>query len=591
MADTVLQRLSTQSADTGPDSISTENIVGSVFRGAVGSMLNGAKQKTDQVDSESDTVADLSTRINPLIPFFANIAENVQTIAHHIGASVASMKDIKEDAKRAMERAAVAEEEAATEDAIVAPPPTPEEQQDACQCDGEGRPADKKKADEEASGFLKQFGGMDLEGIIGAFGSTIGEALFDVGFQAITKIFPAGIAISIAAAVGYGVYKYFTDTEFKNSVDDAFSSAKQFVVKNVFDPFINGVKKLVTGAIGFLGNFWETIQGLVSKAWNFVLDKATGAKNAVVSGAKAVSNKVTSFFGFGGEQKEPEPTGQAPVSPGVQMPTAKAAPVAEAAQPTAVSSPPTQPVSATATQVASSAPTTAPAAASGAQAEGDASKLETVVNKASGVDLGGIVPALKARLAGFAAEFQEMTGKKILITSGFRSSEKQRELYAKDPVHAAKPGVSPHEVGTAFDANSSTGDLDQAEQLGLFAKYKLFRPLWPPNRSGGVMEAWHVEPIERKALASAGDGGIVAGTSGGAISPGDGKATPIPPSPTAGQSIDTASIKNAAINEQRQRECGGSKTTLINAQQNVFTTMNFNPTIAGGRREDAPAFS
>lgn len=570
-------------------------IVGSVFRGAVGGMIIGTKQnKQDNKEANKlpETAAELDTKLNPLIPFFANITENVQLIAHHIGASITSMKDIKEDSKQAIDKAAVAQEEAATEDAVPAPPPPQEEQQDACQCDEEGNKKDKEKEGDEAGGFLKQFGGMDFEGIVGAFGATIGETLFDIGFQVITKIFPAGLIVSLVAAVGYGLYKYFTDEEFKKNVDDAFSSAKQFVVENVFDPFINGVKKLVTGAIEFLGNFWETVKGLVSKAWNYVSDKASEAKNAVVSGAKTVSNKVASFFGFGGEKKQPEPAGQAPVSSNAQLPQPKpVAPASEAAP--AVSSSGTAPQAApAAAPAASSGGAPAPAPASSSAAAGDASKLESVVNKASGVDLSGIVPALKARLAGFAADFQEMTGKKILITSGFRSPEKQKELYAKDPTHAAKPGVSPHEIGTAFDANSKSGDLDQAEKLGLFAKYRLFRPLWPPNRSSGVMEAWHVEPVERKSIASAGDGGVVAGSSGSAINPGDGKAIPVPPQPAAGKSIDSASVKNAAINEQRQRECGGTKTTIINAQQTTLTTMKVTPIIAGGGREDDnPAFT
>lgn len=599
MAENILSRLSAgakQGASEGTQGNQAGGIVGSIFRGAVGGMLAGTKtnkQKQSEADKLPDTAQELNAAVNTLVPFFANITENVQLIAHHIGASITSMKDIKEDSKQALTKAAVAQEEAATEDAVPAPPPPAEEQQDACQCDEQGNKKDKEKEGEEAGGFLKQFGGMDFEGIVGAFGATIGETLFDIGFQVITKLFPAGLIVSIVAAVGYGLYKYFTDDEFKKTVDDAFSSAKQFVVENVFDPFINGVKKLVTGAIEFLGNFWETVKGLVSKAFNYVTEKAAQAKEAVVSGAKAVSNKVSSFFGFGGEKKESEPAGQAPKSSAA--PTRAPTPVAPTneSMPSGGGSSSTPP-----TPTAGSAPapggapsTAATPAPTGPAGTGDASKLESVVNKASGVDLGGIVPALKARLAGFAADFQEMTGKKILITSGFRSPEKQKELYAKDPTHAAKPGVSPHEVGTAFDANSKSGDLDQAEKLGLFAKYKLFRPLWPPNRSSGVMEAWHVEPIERKSIASAGDGGVVAGTSGSAINPGDGKPTPVPPQPTGGKSISTASVKNAAINETRQKECGGTSTTLINAQQTIQTVVNYSPIMAGARRDDIPSFS
>lgn len=571
-------------------------IVGSMFRGAIGNLLNTAKESKGGRESEqlADAADQLSEKLNPIIPFFANITENVQLIAYHIGASITTMKDIKNDSKQSLEKAARAEEEAATEDAVPAPPPTPEQQEDACACDEEGNKKEDKEKDDEAGGFLKQFGGMDFEGIVGSFGSFIGEALFNLGFQVITKLFPIGLVVSLVAAVGYGVYKYFTDEEFKKTVDDAFSSAKQFVVENVFDPFINGVKKLVTGAIEFLGDFWEAVKGAISRAYNYVSEKASQAGKAVVSGVKSfgaavksLDNKISNFFGVGGGSKAtPAPPPAAPPAPppksgggAVTLPPAEpsGAPSAPTSQPsTAAATPAPAPAAAPAAAT--------PAPATGGAASGDASKLDSVVNKASGVDLSGIVPALKARMAGFAAEFQALTGKKILVTSGFRSPEKQRELYAKDPKHAAKPGVSPHEIGTAFDANSKSGDLDKAEQLGLFAKYNLFRPLWPPHRTSGVMEAWHVEPIERKKLASMGDGGIVAGGSGAALDPGSGKPTPVPPQPDKGKSLSAASTTNAAINEQRAKDAG-AKTVVVNAPTTTVQLNKMNPVIANAEPE------
>ncbi len=606
MAEGILSRLSAgakEGAERGFESAldgrpEAGGIVGSMFRGAIGNLLNTTRENKSSNESEqlAETADQLSEKLNPIIPFFANITENVQLIAYHIGASVTTMKDIKNDSKQSLEKAARAQEEAATEDAVPAPPPTPEQQEDACPCDEEGNRKEDKEKDDEAGGFLKQFGGMDFEGIVGSMGSFIGEALFDLGFTVITKLFPVGLIVSLVAAVGYGLYKYFTDEEFKKTVDDAFSTAKQFVIENVFDPFINGVKKLVTGAIEFLGNFWEAVKGAISRAYEYVSEKASQAKKAVVSGAKSVASgakslgsKIASGLGFGSkEAAPPPPPPAAPPAPPKSTGGTVSVPPKEASgapTPTPSSQSSAAPsAAATPAPAPSAAPAATPAPVAGGTATGDASKLDTVVNKASGVDLSGIVPTLKARIAGFAAEFQALTGKKILITSGFRSPEKQRELYAKDPVHAAKPGVSPHEIGTAFDANSKSGDLDKAEQLGLFAKYNLFRPLWPPHRTSGVLEAWHVEPVERKKLASMGDGGIVAGGSGAALDPGSGKPTPVPPQADKGNSLSAASTTNAAINEKRTRDAG-AKTVVINAPTTNVQLNKMNPMIANAEPE------
>lgn len=117
-----------------------------------------------------------------------------------------------------------------------------------------------------------------------------------------------------------------------------------------------------------------------------------------------------------------------------------------------------------------------------------AGELEKYVKKAdSSVDLNGLNPKLKERLAGLAKEYYEKTGQKLQINSGYRSPEKQAELYAKfGPPKAAPPGSSRHESGLAVDINSA--DANKAAQLGLMAKYGFSRPV-----SG---EAWHVEPVE-----------------------------------------------------------------------------------------------
>ena len=117
-----------------------------------------------------------------------------------------------------------------------------------------------------------------------------------------------------------------------------------------------------------------------------------------------------------------------------------------------------------------------------------AGDLEKYVKKAdSSVDLAGLDPKMKERLAGLAKEYNEQTGQMLQVNSGYRSPEKQAELYEKfGPPRAAPPGKSRHESGLAIDINSA--DANRADALGLMAKYGFTRPV--------AGEAWHVEPNE-----------------------------------------------------------------------------------------------
>jgi len=65
-------------------------------------------------------------------------------------------------------------------------------------------------------------------------------------------------------------------------------------------------------------------------------------------------------------------------------------------------------------------------------------------------DPGGMAPALKAALA----RAEQLLGQRVPITSGYRSPEKQRALWARratNPYPVAAPGTSMHERGLAVD--------------------------------------------------------------------------------------------------------------------------------------------
>lgn len=121
------------------------------------------------------------------------------------------------------------------------------------------------------------------------------------------------------------------------------------------------------------------------------------------------------------------------------------------------------------------------------QAEGpmrDGSSGMGFIRLERGVSLEGVNPALLNNFKAMAQEYGELTGKSILVTSGYRSSAQQEALYRKDPSNAARPGRSLHEFGLAVDVNSA--DLNQLDKMGLMRKYGFTRPV------GG--EPWHMEP-------------------------------------------------------------------------------------------------
>ncbi len=569
----------------------------SVLTGTLGSMFKPGGR--DEEDGEGQEAGDVIARgITPLIAYFASISTNVHAISRHIGEQILVLKDMQEDSKRQQETAERAVEEAATEDATAVAPQ--EQQADARRESDEGEEGEEEEKDQEKKSLLKKFGGLDFDGIVSSFGEMIGSAVIDLGMNLIIRIFPHTAIAALVATIGYGVYKYFTDAEFQKQVDDTFASVKKFVVEDVFGPFIDGISNLVDGVLNWLGDFWKSVKDIASNAMNWAVNKYDEAANYAAEKYEAAKETVKGWFGVS-TAKAPAPkparaagsaTPPTPPKPAAPpTPTASAAPSAPPAESSSAPSKPatqvpapTAPVVATPAPPPASGPAAVPAPApTGGAASGDASKLEQVTSKAAGVDLSGIVPAMKARLAGFAEEFNKLTGKKFMITSGWRSPEKQRALYAADPVHAARPGSSPHEVGTAVDMNSKSGDLDQAEALGLFSKYGLFRPLWPPHRTAGVLEAWHIEPIERKKLATMGDGGIIAGKGGG-VDPSSGKQVPVPPQPKSGSALSGASTTNAEINENRAK-CAGQKTIVVNASTTTINNNKLSPIIANAPAE------
>lgn len=185
---------------------------------------------------------------------------------------------------------------------------------------------------------------------------------------------------------------------------------------------------------------------------------------------------------------------------------------------------------------ASSASSTSPAVASSAAQstsvpnlfDGKVPALSAVTTKAPGVDTEGVNKGLQDRVAKMGEAFQEVTGKKLMITSGYRSEQKQMELWNKKyaEIKAANPNDteaqlmkktrkwvalpaalggkgSAHGRGTAFDINSKgsagidaiDGQIFNGQQVStdsFLAMFGLRRPL--------DHEPWHIQPLETTPL-------------------------------------------------------------------------------------------
>lgn len=98
----------------------------------------------------------------------------------------------------------------------------------------------------------------------------------------------------------------------------------------------------------------------------------------------------------------------------------------------------------------------------------------------TGKSLGNLDSSFKDKFLQAANEYYQLTGKKVNVTSAFRSSEKQAELYAdyvagRSPFPAAPPGGSKHEAGRAVDVE--LGIAEDMDRRGLLKKYGLSRPV------------------------------------------------------------------------------------------------------------------
>jgi LAS superfamily LD-carboxypeptidase LdcB len=198
----------------------------------------------------------------------------------------------------------------------------------------------------------------------------------------------------------------------------------------------------------------------------------------------------------------------------------------------------------------------------------------------SGVDISPdkINPELQNRVAAMATSFKEKTGKSLMITSGYRSNEKQKQLWdakmaqtgdaaatrklVAEPMPPLGSGAgSPHMRGMAIDINSKGAEGlnvlagPRTASTGWLESFGLVRPV--------ANEDWH---IQMSGTAPVGDGKLVPNKTGSAVEVASGQTK------TSGSEIDNISKENAKLKESTKEI--KKRTTNNNTEINETTTTN-----------------
>ena len=113
-----------------------------------------------------------------------------------------------------------------------------------------------------------------------------------------------------------------------------------------------------------------------------------------------------------------------------------------------------------------------------------------------------------------AAEEEDMNG--FIITSGYRSYERQAEVYAEsEPGKAQTPGASEHQTGLAFDVTTETSTgFESTPQYGWLMQHAHeygFIQRYPANKAditGISYEPWHYRYVGVEAAKRIHDRGL-----------------------------------------------------------------------------------
>ena len=395
--------------------------------------------------------------------------------------------------------------------------------------------------------------------------------------------------------------------EFMGNIGEMFDSLKEGVVS-----FIDNLKESI-------GEIIDEITSNVAEFFKPFTDKVKEIYDKVIGFIKDKVDKIKEFFGIPIEPKKQKIPGEDEVKAkakeeadkekAAKKPKKKPDEKPASAAPPPPAPTPAAPAPSPAPTPAAPAPATPPpptAPSPAGEIKAPAGGLSGVATLQSGVDTSGLNPEFEKRLAAMAADFKAKTGKSLLITSGVRSNEKQKELYDKkvaelggNEAAARKLVAEPmpplgkgrgsfHLKGFALDINSKgAAGLNalagpRTAPTGWLESYGLSRPV--------ANEDWHVQPSGSVPTAdnpaNPGAPTLVADKSGKPIEVNSGKKETIGPAaspPSTGTQVAAASSDVAAGQRQQAKP---SAPVMINASTTNNTKVQKNETVASSKPQN-----
>ena len=238
------------------------------------------------------TQADQVQLVQKQNAILTRISGNVFVIADQLGAELVSLQNLgqilKEQSRQDFidKQSAAAKAEEASLEAKQAVP---------VRADGKENPAEYKKT---LGDFLK--GSLDVGKIVKtvlggglSFLKKAGSFLIR-GLALFTN--PIGLAAVVIGTIGTGIYKYFTDSDFKQNVDGLFDKVKEVVVEKfgqakdlfseyIVNPIVNFLSTVKDRLLGWMIGLLENL-----KAVPYIGDKV----KSVISGLEAMKTPVSS---------------------------------------------------------------------------------------------------------------------------------------------------------------------------------------------------------------------------------------------------------------------------------------------------------
>ena len=144
-------------------------------------------------------------------------------------------------------------------------------------------------------------GGFLIDTIGGAIGTiaSFGSSFMAIGGAIATALGPVGLIIAaVVALVGYLIYAWNTNEEFRNSVIEVWNNIKEAVgnaidsvvefVTNLYNSILTTFQNIDQGA----RNIWQAVLNFIANIWNTIVSTVTGIISGLVNGISTAWNTI-----------------------------------------------------------------------------------------------------------------------------------------------------------------------------------------------------------------------------------------------------------------------------------------------------------